>query len=188
MGRALIRLFIITALFQAGIALAQDEDTYYLGVSAAFLGPNGYDFKHIEDFDIGRGHAVSIGWIAEDIVLEARYLDTNIPMKSSRANNIHLNRVPGGLGPTKYYTRAVTAQLGLISHVRRSMLLKGTVGFSHHESRIERPDKQVSEAGFDLSFGGAVGWQVFDNSFITLEFLFLNELVGTGNIGLMVFF
>ncbi|MEJ2574983.1 MAG: hypothetical protein P8164_15610 [Gammaproteobacteria bacterium] len=188
MYRALLELIIAVVLIQNGTALAGEENTRYVSVSAAVLSPNGYNFDHIRDFDTGFGLAATVGWVAENLVFEAQYLDTNTPMESSRANAIDMNWAPGGIGPTKYYVQAMTINIGYISPLDQSTFLKGTVGFSRCKSHIVRPDKQASRTAFELSFGGALVWHVYKKAFATVGFTILNELVGTGNFGLMVFY
>ncbi|MCK4816959.1 hypothetical protein KA005_14415, partial [bacterium] len=129
----------------------------------------------------------NLGWLTHVGLFEVEYFDTFNPARSNFAHDIEQDRIIGS-GPTEYYSRAVTTSWGIISNRNNIMLLKAKIGFSYRNYGIKRPDEKVNEEAFGLSYGAGIGWPVFKNGFIMLEYNFIDHLVGTGNLGLLVYF
>ena len=174
-------LFLFFILHPTG-AIANDISPDYVTVGIAFPTPTNY-----VDFKYGLGGYLNLGWLTHVGLFEVEYFDTFNPARSNFAHDIEQDRIIGS-GPTEYYSRAVTTSWGIISNRNNIMLLKAKIGFSYRNYGIKRPDEKVNEEAFGLSYGAGIGWPVFKNGFIMLEYNFIDHLVGTGNLGLLVYF
>lgn len=174
-------LFLLLFILHPPGATANDLSPSYITVGIAFPTPT-----NIEDFDFGLGGYLNIGWQTHVGLFEIEYFDTTSPATSNLAHDIEQDRVAGS-GPTDYYSRAVTTSWGFLSN-RKNMLLKVRVGFSYREYQIKRPGDKDNDKAFGLSYGAGVGWSVSEKGFLMLEYNSIDHLIGTGNLGLLIYF
>lgn len=174
-------LLLLAFILVPSHASAKDLTPNYVTVGIAFPTPTNYT-----DFDFGIGGYVNMGWLTHIGLLEVDYFDTARPARSDRAHNIELERIQGS-GPSDYSSRAMTIGWGLLFN-QSDMLFKAKVGFSYREYQIKRPDDKISDNAFGLSYGAGIGWSVFDKGFLMVEYNYIDHLIGTGNLGLLILF
>lgn len=174
-------LLLLFILHPSG-ATANDLSPSYATAGIALPTPSNF-----VDFDFGLGAYVNIGWLTRIGLVEVEYFDTDRPATSNHAHDIEQDRV-SGIGPTDYYSRALTTSWGYLSNHESFIIYKVKVGLSFREYQIKRPGVKDNEKAIGLSYGAGLGFSVFKNGFFMLEYNVTDHLIGTANFGLLIFF